>query len=392
MDNLTDTNVNRRAFVRVAGLASAAGVAAACAPAAAPAAPAPSAPAPAAGAQQEPWRKKWDETVAAANKEGSLVMATTVGTVYKNAVEGFQQLYPNIKVDLTTLNASALTPRIQTERNAGVYNWDLFISTFGSVPRALIPAKGLDPVRPLIFRGDVIDDNLWNGGFEAGFLDAEKQFSYAGFSSRSRSFWVNTEQVAEGEIKTLQDLLNPKWKGKMITLDPRVAGSYWPWTIARLAAGDDYIRRIFTEQQPTLIRDLRQASEEMIRGKYAIGVSAPVEFVLEEFLQQGIGKQLKFIEIGFEYVSGSNEVAFYPNRAPHPNAATVFVNWLLTKEGSEFWSKTVASPNSRRKDVPAYAKNNIPTPGQKYVQIDAAGTQDDVDKTIALCKEVIKYA
>ncbi len=389
MDEIIDAHVNRRAFVRVAGLA---GVAAACAPAGAPA-PAPSAPGPAAGAQQEPWRKQWDETVAAANKEGSLTMATTVGTVYKNAVEGFQQLFPNIKVDLTTLNASALTPRIQQERGAGVYNWDLFISPFGSIPRALIPAKGLDPIRPLIFRGDVIDDKVWNGGFEAGFLDAENQYSYAGFHSRSRSLWVNSEQVADGEIKTLQDLLNPKWKGKILTLDPRVAGSYWPWTIARLSGGDDYIRRMFTEQQPTLIRDLRQASEEMIRGKYSIGVSAPVEFVLEEFLQQGVGKQLKFIELdGMEYVSGSNEVAFYPNRAPHPNAASVFVNWLLTKEGSEYWSKTVASPNSRRKDVPAYAKNNIPTPGKKYIQIDAAGTQADVDKTIALVKEVIKYA
>ncbi len=334
--------------------------------------------------------KAWDELVGAANQEGNLALVTTVGAVYRDAVDEFQKAFPGIKVDHTSLNASQFAPRVVQERNGGIYSYDVAPSTFGTLHRTLMPMGGLDPIRPFIIRPDALDDKTWrDGSFEAGLLDTDRKYSYASFQIRSRHLWINTDLVKDGEIKTVQDLLDPKWKGQILSLDLRVAGSYWPATVMRLAYGDDIIKRLWKDQEAVLNRELRQITEMMVRGKYAIGIDAPIEFILPEFLDQGLGKNLKFLELdNVEHVSGGNDVLFLFNRAPHPNAAKVFINWVLSKEGSATWSKLVGT-NSRRVDVEPYALDNIPSPGRKYIQIDKQELQAEWEKTQELAKQAL---
>jgi ABC-type Fe3+ transport system substrate-binding protein len=70
------------------------------------------------------------------------------------------------------------------------------------------------------------------------------------------------------------------------------------------------------------------------------------------------------------------------NRAPHPNAAKVFINWYLSREGQVAFQKAISMPgdakNSRRIDIP---KDHIPAAeqrkdGQIYFDTDAPGSKD----------------
>ncbi len=381
-------SINRRAFLRVGGLATA-GAAAACAPAAAPAAP-PAGGAGSQGAAKAAWEKDWDDLVAAAKKEGALALVTTIGNPFKDAVAAFEQAFPGIAVEHTQLIASQFSPRVIQERKGNVYTYDVIASTYGTIPLTLIPAGVMDPIRPLITRPDVLDDKNWQGGFEKGFLDNDKKWGYGGFNEVFQAIWVNSDIIKEGEIKTFDDLLNPKYKGKIISGDPRNhGGGWWPFTTLRLKRGEEAARRYYVGQEPILSRDQRQMMDFVIKGQYWIGSGAVSDAVLVDFLASGVGKNLKHIPIDeLDNLNHGNNVLYYFNRAPHSNAAKLFINWVLTKEGSALWSKK-AETNSRRTDVPAAKPSNAPDAKRNLIAIDRQEWEPEWAKSQALAKSWI---
>jgi ABC-type Fe3+ transport system substrate-binding protein len=155
------------------------------------------------------------------------------------------------------------------------------------------------------------------------------------------------------------------------------------------AIADAIIRKILTDQEPFIGSDARQMTEMMARGRYSIGIGAVDEQIIVDFQNQGVGKELKAIDNNEEwsYVSGTN--IWLVDKAPHPNAAKLFVNWLLTREGQTIWSREVQT-NSRRLDVPAGAEERQPERGKKYVQIDAEEVIPEIDETRKLITNVLK--
>ena len=147
--------------------------------------------------------------------------------------------------------------------------------------------------------------------------------------------WINTSMVGEGEIKSVQDLLSPKWQGKICWADPRVNGyGYGPLVPYRISKGDAAFRelmaKLFEGQKAALNRDTRQITEWMVRGNYAIGAGV-VPTVLAEFQAQGLGKNLKQLSLAEFRFGASNKPVWLPKQVPHPNAAKLFLNWWLTK-------------------------------------------------------------
>ena len=87
------------------------------------------------------------------------------------------------------------------------------------------PAGVWDPVRPAIISPDARNDASWRDGFEAGYLDKDRQLAYAFTLVRAVGVFINADQVKDGELKSFKDLLAPKWKGKIAISDPRTIGS-----------------------------------------------------------------------------------------------------------------------------------------------------------------------
>ena len=122
--------------------------------------------------------------------------------------------------------------------------------------------------------------------------------------------------------------------------------AFWPMTSARLNLGDDIIKRLYVDQEPVLSRDSRQVAEFMVRGRFpiALGVNP---LLLKQFQSQGLGKSLKLLRFPEIDTVNFGTTAWLVNRAPHPSAARVLINWLLTRDAQAAWAKEVET-NSRR--------------------------------------------
>jgi iron(III) transport system substrate-binding protein len=332
---------------------------------------------------------EWDQTVAAAKKEGKVAINTFTGQGYGRVLKLFAQAYPEIKVDHTNLEPVEFSPRIINERKAGVYTWDVATMPMTTALQVLKPAGIWDPVRPAIIAPEVRNDANWRGGFDAGFLDKDKRLAYSFTLVRAVGVFINVDRVKDGELKSVKDLLAPKWKGKIAISDPRVIGSsFWPLTIARLKLGDGIMKQLLIDQEPVLSRDRNQLSEFMVRGRYpvAIGLNA---LAIQDFQGHGVGKNIKTQLLPEMDYQASGSGVWLVNRAPHPNAAKVLINWLLTKEAQAAWAKELQT-NSRFVGVEPGDPHTIVPVGLSLTQIDSEELLPELIKTQDLAKQLIK--
>ena len=331
---------------------------------------------------------EWEQVVAAAKKEGKVAVNTFTGQGYARIFKLFSQAYPEIKLDHTNLESDAFAPRLVQERKAGIYTWDVATIPTSTALQVMKQSGVWDPIRPVITQPEARSDASWRGGFEAGFLDRDK-LSYAFTLVRSLGVFVNADQVKVDELRSVKDLLAPTWKGKIVISDPRVIGStFWPLTVARLALGDGIMKQLLIDQEPVLSRDRNQLSEFMVRGRYPIGIGLNV-LAIQDFQSHGVGRNIKtHLLPEFDYQSAGS-VVWLLNRAPHPNAAKVFINWLLTKPAQAAWAKELQT-NSRFVGVEPGNPDAVVPPVVKLTQIDSEETLPEVIKTQDLAKQLIR--
>jgi iron(III) transport system substrate-binding protein len=255
--------------------------------------------------------------------------------------------------------------------------------------QVLRPAGVWDPIRPAIILPEAKDDAGWEGGFERGFsVVKDRALTYGFVANRGGGITINIDLVKE-EIKGLNDLLNPKWKGKLLLPDVRTMGdTFWPMTSARLNLGDDIIKKLFVDQEPVLSRDSRQVAEFMVRGRFpiALGVNP---LLLSQFQRQGLGKNLRLVHAPEMDTVNFGTTLWLVNKAPHPHAAKVFINWVLAKETQVQWAKEVET-NSRRVGVDPGNPAFVVPKGGKLLQVDAEENLPEVVKTQDIAKAVIK--
>ncbi len=334
----------------------------------------------------------WDRILEAARAEGSVTVNTFPGSANQQALSAFTRAYPDIKLEQTTLVSSGLAPRILQERQAGIYTWDVIHQPTTTSLQVLKPAGVLDPIKPTILRPDVTDDKAWRDGFAAGFkMTNDAELCYQSTLVRAQSLMIDTEQVGVDDVKSAQDLLDPKWKGRIVCTDTRISGStFFPFTLARLKYGDDWMRRFFEEQDPVIINDGAQISQLLARGNFPIAIGA-IWTVLQDFRKQGIATSIKQINLPDFDAAGpsTNGTLWLVNKAPHPNAARVYINWFLSNEGQENWT-TVTADNSRRLDVAPKDEATVVPPGLVLTNLNEEKYLPELSKTQELAKQLIK--
>ena len=169
------------------------------------------------------WQLEWDKTVEAAKKEGKVVAGIPASAELRKALdETFSKRYPDIDIELAAGRGPANASKIAAEHAAGVRYFDLLIS--GSLtPLHLLNAAILEPIEPLLILPEVKDPKRWYGGHV--WADNAKKYLYSFQAYQSENFWHNTQLLKADEYRGFDDLLNPKWKGKIgiLTRDPPAA-------------------------------------------------------------------------------------------------------------------------------------------------------------------------
>lgn len=131
-------------------------------------------------------------------------------------------------------------------------------------------------------------------------------------------------------------------------------------------------------------------AEWLIGGRYPIAVALS-ERQLVEFGEAGVQFNVKGLEAGARSLSVSASGLHLFNRAPHPNAAKVFINWLLTQKVQQLVTESVAS-NSLRLDVPpGYPPEAVdPKRLEDYIPHQHEHLQEFKERTRALSEDLIK--
>lgn len=304
-----------------------------------------------AGAAEAP-RGEWEATVAAAEKEGQLVIYMG-GVVSETKIEeAFQSAYPKIKVMSVPGRGSQFGPKIIAERRAGKYLVDLFIGGKGTATSTLLPGKSLAPIQSLFLLPEILDQSKWWQG-KHKYVDVDGKYIFAFVGSGSLvEIRYNTKLVNPREFTTYWDLLNPKWKGKIAATDPRMAGMDTPvlFFYHHSQLGPDFMRRLYGEMDVTLARDYRQPIDWLGAGKFAVCIPCNTRET-EKAIKQGLplGQTVEPLKEGGTLTSGGGTLSFI-DKAPHPNAAKVFVNWLLSREGQSEFQKRDGT-DSLRTDI-----------------------------------------
>jgi ABC-type Fe3+ transport system substrate-binding protein len=320
------------------------------------------------------WQGEWEQTLAAAKKEGEVALYGSNG--YEKVFEVFQKRYPEIKVNAVTgLRGSEYGQRVMTERRAGKYLVDLFIDGVVTPIQVYLKANILDPIRPNLLLPEVVDESKWWEG-KHHYADPESKYIFIfqgnvhGGENAYNTQWVNPK-----EIKSYWDFLDPKWKGRIVAYDvsrvSNVAHSL-RFLYNHPDLGPEFVRRFFGEMGLAFSRDERQMIDWLAAGKFHIAF-----FVsdIEDAAKQGL--PVKFFEpASFKegaFVGPSQGGVSLFKNAPHPNAAKVAINWLLSREGQSTYQKTFAQLHdvrqSMREDIsqdaipPAYRRIK----GVKYI-------------------------
>jgi iron(III) transport system substrate-binding protein len=341
-------------------------------------------------------KQEWEKTVRAAEAEGQL---TLYGCCYEydRILEPFKKRYPKIKVVTVLGQGGQLGSRILAERRGEKYLPDVFSTGANTQHDVLYKAQALEPIKPTLVLPEVIDVTKWYEG-EHRYIDPEKRFIFA-FVANSQSGQVQynrAQQVNPAEFNSFWDLLNPKWKGKIASLDPTTfgMGAALQFFYYHPELGPAFLRKLYGEMQVTVSRDARQMTDWLVSGKFPLCIRCNAGSEVGKAKEQGL--PIGSLDTESWKEGGSSSAAGgtlgIPGRAPHPNAAKVFINWFLSREGQIALQKfgRPDAHNSRRIDIP---KDDVDSynrlePEKKYFDL-AKPEYQDLTPIFKLIKEVL---
>lgn len=289
------------------------------------------------------------QLVDAAKAEGQLVWYTglIVPQVVRPLSEGFQKKY-GIEVKYATSSDSENVLKLTSQARVGKMEADLF-DTPGTAIAPLAAANLIEPYRP-----DALDV------YDPIFKPDSKL--YSGIYTLFLTTTYNTDLVPADEApKTYEDLLDPKWKGKMVWTDTRgVSGPAGFIGNILKTMGEDkgmaYLRKLSEQQIARDPGNQRAVIDKVISGQYEIGLmtynhhaeiskakAAPIAWVKMEPLVANLGA-----------------IAIVKN-APHPNAAKLFLEYMFSEDGAKVIRDANYPPG--HPNVPAKIPEISPTTG-----------------------------
>lgn len=306
----------------------------------------------------------WEAALAGARQEGRLALIGPVGEEFRSVVDTFERLY-GISVELHSSPGADIAPRLAAERESGRYLWDVYVGGTTTGLDALVPMGAFDPLDPALLLPENTDRSLWRGG-DLEFMDPKRQLLTMTPRQRAIVFF-NTNQVQADGFTSYRDLLDPKWKRRIAMDDPRRSGpgqATFTFFFLHPDLGPDFIRAL-GQQEPQLFRDYRQAADAVGQGRFPLLVGGN-DYSVEPLMKLGAPIAIldpRQVREGSDTSPGSGSIALL-NRAPHPNAARVFINWLLSRDGQTNFVQALEYI-SNRLDVPTDHTYSwrVPVPG-----------------------------
>jgi iron(III) transport system substrate-binding protein len=313
----------------------------------------------------------WDKIVAAAKAEGTVTFYTGLpgNPTTKKIGAAFEKKY-GIRMDVLELRATELRERVRAERVGNHPTGDVMHTSANQTRQIWMEDKTVDNIGPLPngkdLRADVSES--W----------ADRDVNIPTFLL-NYGIIVNSNMVTE-PIKSWSDILDPKWKGKILADDFRAIGggsSYFSVTYEKF--GRQFHEKL-AAQNVAFTRDMREAERRVARGEYAIYLPWLVNYLPS---LKGLPVKAVLPQEGVVYLPYASSLL---TKAPHPNAARVFIDFMLSDEGQQIYASEGLLPtkaNQTDKLPPEYAY----LAGMKLLGVSKLELTDPM---VAAAKEIYK--
>jgi len=283
----------------------------------------------------EAWAQRDSNRIELARNEGEVILYSNLALDRGSALSnGFTKVHPNIKVKYLRGNAPQLANRVITERKAGKFQMDVLVISFFFSDQ-IIEAGALEaycsPERD---------------AFPPEFKD--KNCVWTLLNANTHVIAYNTTLVPKPEApKNYLDLLSPKWKGKMVMEDE---GYRWfAYTLDKMGEekGLSFMKRLAAQKLSFRHGDTLTA-QLLAAGEFSVCV---VCYGYRIELMKSKGAPVDWN--ADEPVTVSGSTISLAKQAPHPNAAKLLIDFILSKEGQTILASFFTVP--ARRDVPPLA-------------------------------------
>ena len=258
--------------------------------------------------------------IQAAKKEGKVVWYTSLAIPSSTAIaHAFRTKYAGVDVEVHRTGSQRVLQRVMQEAGAGIKNADV-IHTSDAGHFVLFKDKGM--LMKYIPKGAEI--------FPAGFKD--KDGFYFGMRATLSVIAYNPKSVAEKDApKTWKDLLNPKWKGKMVSAHPGYSGIIMTHVLALVNLyGWDYFREL-AKNGLHVVQSANDPAGVVASGERPVGANG-AEYFYYKTQKQGNPIKIIYPNEGIPLVVSPVAIA---KDAPHPNAAKLFSEYIFAKESQQ---------------------------------------------------------
>ena len=291
---------------------------------------------------------EWKKIIEAAKKEGKIVAGGPPTAILRQKYkETFEKRFA-VELELVSAPGPQNAGRATAEFKAGVRYFDVLHGGSGTL-EPLVYDNVLAPFSDYMILPEIKDPRQWWGGHMWEDNVKTNRFIYSFSADFSTPPFYNTDLVKPGDLSSYDDLLLPKWKGKIGFFEPRMpSAGQGLWGFLMKIKGKDFLQKL-AEQNLFISRDGKQIADALAKGTLAVGLGVSQRFV-DPYIKTGLPiKPLMSIKEGMGGSNGFGTVAVMKN-APHPNAAKVYINWLLGKEGQDLYGRALTQ-GTRRLDV-----------------------------------------
>ncbi len=317
---------------------------------------------------------RWEDVVKGAEKEGEVTVYATNSVGDLQVIwDAFKKRFPKIKLNATGISTtSEIVTKVMAERRAGQFLVDVMLGAPGATYNSFYRGKALDPMPPALVMPEVTDLSKWWKG-KHRYVDPENQFVFVYQSSLyGPPVYINTKLVNLDSIRSVWDILDPKWKGKMIGLWPRAnyVSTALLFMYHHPQVGPKFLERLYSEMDITYFSDFRQGTDWLAAGKYHICVLCRLRRAHEQGLPVSEVSPYHFKEA--PGIGSNNGAIVLMNNHPHANAARLFINWYLSREGQIAFrhaNNTLEddTTTSMREDLPLSV---VPEPARRRKDVD----------------------
>ena len=315
--------------------------------------------------------------VTAAKKEGAVVWYSgmIVNQVLRPLSDGFERKYPGIKVQASRMPSGDAAQKIISEARAGRPQADIYDGT--AVTYRLASAGLVERYQP---------ENV--AKYPANEKDPNGDWTAINIYVMTPA--INTEMVKPADApKTLQDLLDPKWKGRMAwTTDTTASGpaGFIGAVLNEMGQekGMEYLRKLAQQRIINVPASQRVVLDQLIGGQYPLAL---MTFNHHSVISGDQGAPVRWLPFS-PGVELPNPAGLIRN-APHPNAAKLLLDYVLSDEGQQVMRKAHYIPASP--DVDAADPKLLPGKGGfKVLTVTPKITAEKLEGWVAIYNELFK--